>query len=58
MLPLTPLAVILTGVWIVLHGIHGVTISTTLTLIFGIVIIVLAASDYVRSPGFPLARRP
>jgi hypothetical protein len=43
---LTPLAVVLAGVWLIVQS--RSTVSDTLTLIFGIVIAVLALLDAIR----------
>lgn len=51
---LTSLAGILTGLWLILESQHSTT--TTLTLVFGIVVMVLCLVDLLRGVG-PIIQR-
>ena len=46
---LTSLAGVLTGIWLILQSQHSTT--TTLTLLFGIIVAVLCLVDLVRGAG-------
>lgn len=54
MISLTPIAVVLVGLWMIVE--HNKLPDHTLTLIFGIVVAVLALIDLVR-PYVPIAQR-